>query len=540
MRAGRATSGQALETLDHVKRTLSSDDLVIMDDRGVIGLAGTMGGLETEIDDSTTSIALEAAHFSAEVVARMARRHRLSSEASRRFERGVDRVLAPYASARAAALLLEWGGGHYVGMTALEAPYEPTSIPIQPTLPGDVAGMPIDGEHVTAILTSIGCEVAQGGESVRVTVPPWRSDITDPADLVEEVIRLVGYDRLPSTVPTAAIGRGLTPQQRMRRRVGTALAARGGIEVLCYPFVGDAELDAMRVSRSDAKRSAVRLANPLSEEQPYLRSSLLPGLLATARRNCGRGNVDAMVFEIGMVVRGQVGRAVAKPSVDVRPSPQQWEEIESLLPEQPSMIAAVLTGEAAPAGWWGPSRLHDWSDAVAVVEVVAESLGLAFDRRRGVDPSFHPGRCVELLLGSEVVGVAGEVHPSVLEALGLPARTCAAELDLDACMAAALAVRPAPHVSSHPVAKEDLALVVRDDISAAAVEQALREGAGSLLESLRLFDVYRGPQVPSGHRSLAFALRLRAQDRTLDAAETAAARASAIAAAAERCGAVLR
>ena len=204
------------------------------------------------------------------------------------------------------------------------------------------------------------------------------------------------------------------------------------------------------------------------------------------------------------------------------------------------MIAAVLTGEATPAGWWGASRIHDWSDAVAVAEVVGECLGLTFTRRRGADPSFHPGRCVELLLGSAVVGVAGEVHPSVLEALGLPPRTCAVELDLDACTGAAQTVRPAPQVSSHPVAKEDLALVVPDDVPASAVEQALREGAGSLLESLRLFDVYRGPQVPPGHRSLAFALRLRAQDRTLDAAETAAARASAIAAAADRCGAVLR
>jgi phenylalanyl-tRNA synthetase beta chain len=204
------------------------------------------------------------------------------------------------------------------------------------------------------------------------------------------------------------------------------------------------------------------------------------------------------------------------------------------------MLAAVLMGEAEPAGWWGPSRAHDWSDALAVAEVVADSLGLELERRRGADPSFHPGRCVDLLLGSAVVGVAGELHPSVLEALGLPARTCAVELDLDACMGAALAVRPAPEVSTHPVAKEDLALVVPDDVPAAAVEQALREGAGGLLESIRLFDVYRGPQVPSGHRSLAFALRLRAQDRTLDAAETAAARAGAIAAAAERCGAVLR
>jgi phenylalanyl-tRNA synthetase beta chain len=538
--ARRPRTGDVLETLDHVTRTLDADDLVIADDRGLIGLAGTMGGLETEIDDATTAIALEAAHFSAEVVARMARRHKLSSEASRRFERGVDRQLAPYASARAASLLLQYGGGRYVGMTAVEAPVAEVVIEMPALEPSTVAGMPIADAVVVDTLTSVGCEVVTEGPLLRVTPPSWRSDLTDPADLVEEVIRLIGFDSVPSRLPIAAVGHGLTPQQRMRRRVGTMLASRGGVEVLCYPFVSDAELDALRIPADDPRRSDVRLANPMSDQQPYLRATLLPGLIAAVRRNAGRGNTSVNVFELGSVYRGAVTGEALRPSVLARPSDEQWRELNETLPSQPFHVAGVLAGERELDGWWGAARNHDWSDAVAAAVSVCDILGLTAVVRQGADPAFHPGRCAELLVDGSVVGTAGELHPRVVEATGLSDRTCAWELDLGALMAAAPAVRPAPRVGTQPVAKEDLALVVSDAVTAADVEEALRAGAGELLESVRLFDVYRGPQVPEGHRSLAFALRFRAPDRTLEAAETAAARQSALESAARACGAVLR
>lgn len=538
--ARRPRSGDTLETLDHVTRTLDADDLVIADDRGPIGLAGTMGGLETEIDDTTTAIALEAAHFSAEVVARMARRHKLSSEASRRFERGVDRQLAPYASARAASLLLEYGGGRYVGMTAVEAPVADVVIEMPVNEPSTVAGMPIADAVVVDKLTSVGCEVVKDGELLRVTPPSWRADITDPADLVEEVIRLIGFDSVPSRLPIAAVGHGLTPQQRMRRRVGTMLASRGGVEVLCYPFVSDAELDALRIPADDPRRSDVRLANPMSDQQPFLRATLLPGLISAVRRNAGRGNSSVNVFELGSVYRGAVSGQAVRPSVLDRPTDAQWRELNQTLPSQPFQVAGVLSGERELDGWWGVARNYDWSDAVAAALSVCDILGLAAVVRQGSDPAFHPGRCAELLVNGSVVGTAGELHPRVVEATGLSSRTCAWELDLGALMAAAPAVRSAPRVGTQPVAKEDLALVVSDAVTAADVEEALRAGAGELLESVRLFDVYRGPQVPDGYRSLAFALRFRAADRTLEAAETAAARQAALESAAQACGAVLR
>lgn len=542
VRAGRAIDGEQFESLDHVQRVLTSDDLVIRDDTGVIGLAGVIGGLHSEIDDDTTSIALEAAHFVPEVIARAGRRHRVSSEAGRRNERGVDRDLAPYASARAAALLLEFGGGHYVGMTAVEAGRPELVITLPMAEPGDVAGMPIAAPTVVSLLQAIGCEVADtDAPTLQVSPPSWRPDLTDPIDLVEEVIRLHGYDLLPSTLPAAPLGRGMTREQRLRRRVGTVLAARGLVEVLTYPFVGPGELDALRLPADDARRRTPRLANPLSEEQPYLRGSLLPGLLAVARRNTGRGTIDLALFELGSVFLGEVAKeAAVRPPVDRRPSDAEWRSLNDLLPHQPTHVAAVLAGNREPAGWWGPARAASWSDAIEAARVVALACGVELDVSSGDDPVFHPGRCARLELDGSVIGFAGELHPRVIESGALPDRSAAMWLDLDTLIAAAPSVRIAPVVGTQPQAKEDLAVVVDRSVPAADVQAALADGAGDLLESLRLFDVYEGPQVPEGKKSLAFALRFRAPDRTLDAVETAGAREAALAAAAERCGATLR
>ena len=540
LRAARAADGDLFETLDHVVRTLSSDDLVIRDDSGAIGLAGVMGGLHSEIDDATSSIALEAAHFEASTIARASRRHRLSSEASRRFERGVDRDLAPYASARAAALLLEFGGGHYVGMTAVEAPTDVRPVALPATMPGAVAGLVIPRETVVDLLAGVGCLV-EGDHDLRVLAPSWRPDLTDPIDLVEEVIRLHGYDLLPSTLPAAPLGRGLTREQRLVRRVGTVLAARGLVEVLTYPFVGATELDALLLPADDVRRRTPVLANPLSEEQPHLRGTLLPGLVAVARRNVGRGAYDLRLFELGTVFLGEVAATAARrQGVERRPTDEEWADLNDLLPQQPTHVAAIIAGQREPEGWWGPARPAGWADAIQTARVIADTCGVELTTEAGDDPSFHPGRVASLLVAGVVVGAAGELHPRVVEGAGLPARAAAMWLDLDAVIAAAPDVRQAPVVGTQPLAKEDLAVVVDARVPAAAVLAAVRAGAGELLESVRLFDVYAGPQVPEGKKSLAFALRFRAPDRTLDAAETAAARDAALAAAAERVGATLR
>ena len=547
VRPRAAGAGETLETLDHASRALSADDLVISDDSGPIGIAGVMGGLTSEIDNESTSIVLEAAHFDPTTIARTCRRHKLSSEASRRFERGVDRVLAPYASARATALLLQLGGGRYLGMTAVEAAHEPTTVALPVSLPSVTAGLAVDAATVVGHLRAVGCAVDDASDPLVVAPPSWRPDLTDPADLVEEVLRLVGYDAIPSTLPTAPAGFGLTERQKARGRVGRALAGSGFVEVLSYPFVGDVELDALGLPTDDPRRAMLLLANPLSDEQPGMRTTLLPGLVTAGRRNIGRGTSDLALFEIGSVSHlapGQEPRGTTtppRPSVTHRPSADELAALNALLPTQRAHVAVLLCGLRDRAGWWGPGVPSGWSDSVEAVRTVVAAVNRELVVRPGNSPMpWHPGRCAELVVEGVVIGHAGELHPRVVEAVGLPARSSMAEVDLDSLIPLARAVVSGPHVGTFPVAKEDIALVVESSVLASDVESALRSGAGELLESLRLFDVYEGPQVGEGRKSLAFALRLRAPDRTLSVDDITAVREGALAAAAAAVGASLR
>ncbi|MGB7981856.1 MAG: phenylalanine--tRNA ligase subunit beta [Candidatus Nanopelagicales bacterium] len=539
----RAAAGEVLETLDHVTRTLDPHDIVIADSGGPLALAGTMGGLDSEIDDTSHSVAIEAVHFSAEAVARMSRRHKLSSEASRRFERGVDSELPAIASARAAALLIEFGSATYVGTECTEEVPERAAICISADLPARVSGMTVGASRSAARLESIGASVRTERRDLLVTPPPWRPDLTDPFDLVEEVIRLEGYENLPSTLPRARAGYGLTLGQRLRRRVGRSLASAGLVEVLSYPFIGQAEVQTLGVAADDSRMALVRLANPLSDEAPFLRTTLLPGLIAAARRNLSRGNGELALSEVGLVFRGQgVGTALTppRPSVHRRPDSEHVAALEGLLPEQPRYAAGILAGERDRTGWWGRGRCADWSDALGIVADLAAELGVHLQTSSASAAPWHPGRCAAVRVGGQVIGHAGELHPRVLGDVGLPARTVAFEIDLDALLAAAPEAIIAPGFSTMPVAKEDLAVVVADDVPAEAVREALVLGGGPLLESVRLFDTYSGEQVGPDRISLTFALRMRAPDRTLSAAEVAQVRADALAAAEQQCGATLR
>jgi phenylalanyl-tRNA synthetase beta chain len=351
---------------------------------------------------------------------------------------------------------------------------------------------------------------------------------------------LRGYDRIPSVLPQAPAGRGLTRGQQLRRRVGRALAGAGWVEVVDFPFVGDADLDALELPADDPRRRVLRLHNPLSSEAPSMTTTLLPALLRTTARNLGLGAGSVQVFETAAVTRPRDGGPAPILPVDRRPTDAELAELLAALPDQPLHLALVATGDLVPSGWWGAGRRADWSDAVDAVRRVGDELGLALTTRAAALAPWHPGRCAELLLGDAVVGHAGELHPRVCATFGLPARSVAAEVSLEVLLEHAVHLRPAPRLSSFPVAKEDVALVVADDVPAATVETALREGAGDLLESVQLFDVYTGAQAGEGHRSLAFALRFRAPDRTLTEQETGAARAAAVARAGEVCGAVQR
>ncbi|HEY5785535.1 MAG TPA: phenylalanine--tRNA ligase subunit beta [Microlunatus sp.] len=536
----RAHAGEKLTTLDDVVRDLSTDDLLITDGSGPIGLAGVMGGASTEIGADTTSVVVEAAHFDAMTVARTSRRHKLSSEASRRFERGVDPAAAYAAAHRVADLLVELAGGTLVASeTVVGAVPAPAPTTIEADLAGRILGTHIDQGTAVSLLEAVGAAVVVDGTALTITPPSWRPDLTDPYDYVEEVGRLVGYDTIAPTVPRAPVGRGLTAVQRGRRAVTAAVVAAGFVEVLSFPFTAAEELDKLGVPADDRRRRLNRIANPLAETAPYLRTTLLPGLFAAVARNRSRGNDDLAIVETGSVFYAAEPAASApRPAVTGRPSDAELAAMDAALGDQPSHLAAVLTGNWRASGWQGSAVAAGWQQALAVTDLAAQALGVTLVRRSAEQASWHPGRCAEIATSDGVViGYAGELHPQVIAAYGLPERTAAAEIDLSALLAAAPPRGSVAPISSYPVAKEDVALIVGADVPAATVESALRRGAGPLLESVDLFDVYTGPQVGDGRKSLAFALRFRAAGRTLTDAESGAARDAAVAVAVTEVGA---
>jgi phenylalanyl-tRNA synthetase beta chain len=525
----RAKPGERLATLDGQDRALDAEDLVIADDTGPIALAGVMGGAATEVDAATTAVLIESAHFLPVPIARAARRHKLPSEASKRFERGVDPELAPVAAQAAVDLLVQLGGAEAGGDTDVDEHVAQLVLRLPIDLPGRLAGRDYESTVVRRRLVDVGCTV-DGDDVLRVTPPSWRPDLIGSAELVEEVWRLEGYDTIPVELPAAPAGRGLTERQRLRRTASRALAATGLLEVVLPPFVSDESLEALGGGMTPPS-----LLNPLAETEALLRPSLLPGLLAAVHRNVARGLTDVALFETGVVFPTPGSRASVAPGVDGRPSDDELAALNAALPAQPLHAGVTMAGRRQGRG-------VDWADAVEVVLATARALRLDLSVQPVAWGPFHPGRCAEILLAGRRVGLAGELHPRVTSRLSLPARTVAAECNLDMLLAAAEAVGPAPApiISAYPPASVDVAIVVDDAVSAADVEQSLRTGAGDLLEDIRLFDVYVGPQIGAGRRSLAYTLRLRAPDRTLTDTDVLGARDAAVAEAGRRHGAELR
>jgi phenylalanyl-tRNA synthetase beta chain len=548
----RARAGETLTTLDDVERPLYPEDLLITDGgTAVLAIAGVMGGATSEVGGSTTDVLVESAHFDPTSVARSSRRHRLTTEASKRFERGVDPDIAAVAAQLAVNLIVEFGGGGADdGVTDVDQRPARARIDLDPSLPARLIGLPYSREEVIATLREIGCDVLErsdsGSESgslpLSVLPPSWRPDLGNGPDFAEEVVRLRGYDQISSVLPQAGSGRGLTHGQRVRRVVANTLAGQGFVEVLTYPFVSAQNHDDLGLGADDPRRNTVRIANPLSDEAPLMRTSVLSTLVEALRRNVSRGQRDAAVFELGLVTR-PIGepQAAPVPGTRARPDDATLAQIMAAVPSQPRRVAFALTGDADPAGWWGPGRPADWTDVVGAARAIASALAVELVVTADDHAPWHPGRCARLeLADGTLVGHAGELHPKVVAALGLPPRTCAGELDVDVITAAGEVRVQARELSTYPVAQSDVALVVDEQVAAAALESALRQGAGELLESVSLMDIYRGDQVGPGHKSLAYRLVFRAPERTLTTKEVNGLRDAAIAAAAAAVGAVQR
>ncbi|GAT12898.1 phenylalanine--tRNA ligase subunit beta [Mycolicibacterium novocastrense] len=544
-----AEPGETVVTLDDVERRLDPADVLIVDDVATAAIGGVMGAGTTEVRDTTTDVLLEAAVWDPAAVSRTQRRLRLYSEAGRRYERSVDPAISVAALDRCATLLAEITHGT-VEPTLTDWRGEPPRddwsqppVTMAADLPDRTAGVTYAPGTAERRLTQIGARVVATEGTLTVTPPSWRPDLGQPADLVEEVLRLEDLETIPSVLPLAPAGRGLTPVQRRRRAIGKSLGLNGYVEILPTPFLPAGVFDQWGLPADDTRRTATTVLNPLDSDRPQLATTLLPGLLEALSRNVSRGAVDVGLFAIQQIVQPTPDtRALERIPTDRRPSDDEIAALNASLPRQPQHVAVVVCGLREPAGPWGPGRAVHPGDVFEAVQVIARAAGVELSLRSAAHLPWHPGRCAEVVLGDResgtVVGHAGELHPAVLERSGLPKRTCALELDLDAIPI--VERLPAPRVSPFPAVFQDISLVVDEDVAAAAVVDAVRAGAGPLLEDVRLFDVYTGPQVGAGRKSLAFALRFRAADRTLTEDEASAAREAAVQAAAERVGAEQR
>jgi len=529
----RAGAAQKFKTLDGVERTLNPDDLMVSDDEQPLALAGTMGGLSSEITESTTEIALEAVHFCPVCIAKNSRRHKLSSEASRRLERNVDPSLAEFASARFVQLLTAHSSAKHVATKVDGEPIFAPLLTIDPSYVSKILGFEIPPVKVAELLRVVGCDVDE--KSFTVDPPSWRPDLLTAADLTEEVARMIGYDKIPSVLPPRPLHASLTPTQKRRRAVATMLASRGLAEVQTFPFTNQATIDGMGFVGERA--ATYKVANPMSEEFPLMRVHLVPGLIEVAQRNISRGAKDFAIFEMGSIFRSSQKLVSAiSPDLSKRPDQKIIDEIFASVPAQGYHVAGLLVGKIENENWQGKARSYNWQDAIAYAQDILSLCNLQWSVARSDLAPWHPGRCAELIVNGKAVAHAGELHPRIIAAYGLPERSVAFAVALNALPDSQL-VRPTT-VGTMPAAVQDVALIVDSKVSAADVESALREGAGDLLESITLFDRY--DKIGDGKISLAFTLVFRAADRTLTGEEVSAMREAATVVAGKKFGAVVR
>ena len=495
----RAGEGETLVTLDEVERAFTEDDLLICDVERPVAVAGIMGGVLAEVSETTTDILLESAWFRREGIQRTRRRLDLSTEASMRFERGTDPEGVPLGAARASRLMAEWCGARVL-RGALEVGGAPSrrTVELRASRASAVIGYPVSGADAASVFDRLGmAHETVDGDRVSVEIPGYRVDLEREVDLIEEVARIQGYERIGSTLPPVRQAGGLPERYAFLGRVRDALVRAGLREVRQIPFVSDADLELT------GDRNGVRVTNPLQPEEGWLRTRLTPGLLKAVRRNAARQVRSVAIFEASTVFRRVGDTAEERP-----------------------MVAFALTGAADP-GWAGGGRTFDFFDAKGVVETFMAALGIGWSldggqssNAAGPGSPFHPGRAGFVRSGAgERIGVVGEIHPKVAASLDIPGRVAVGELDLNALMdlvPSAVQVRDVPR---YPPVRRDLAFTVDAGTPAGAMQSALEQAAGELLDSCLLFDVHSGHPLPKDKKSLAFSVDFRAPDRTLTDAE---------------------
>lgn len=505
----RAKPGERIETLDGQVRELTPDMLVITDAGGTPqALAGVMGGLHSEISEQTTRVLLESAMFNAGRISRTSRDLQLVSEASLRYERGVDRTFCATAADIACALLQELAGGTLVPgeVDVYQKPYVAPHITLRFDRVREICGADIEDAFMVDALTRLGCEVTPAKSTAEVVPPALRPDLQRECDLTEEILRLYGMDRVSATLPhSAQVHGGRTLAQQQARKIKQALLAFGASEAETYCFAEND--DAVKLGAPQLP-SAVELLNPLTHDMRYMRQLFLPGLLRSVQRNLARSIFDVALFEQGRVFAVK-------------------DEDRSVQPEEIRHVGCVLTGNCSPKNWAEPSRALDFYDSVAAIESIAHALRIPKMRLQTADPHVYtwlqPGRAACVYSGKTLLGWVGNVHPKTLKAFDIDVDVCAFELDQEALIAAATPLVRTRELADYPAINIDLALALDEDVPYETVAQRLRSAGGKWLESAELFDVYRDEErLGKNKKSLAFALTFRAQDRSLTSEEVAA------------------
>jgi phenylalanyl-tRNA synthetase beta chain len=530
----RAQEGETITTLDDVARTLDPDVCVIEDAEGPTSIAGIMGGARSEVNDGTTRVLMEAATWNGPNIQRTSTRLGLRTEASGRFEKQLQPEQGIDGQALAAKLMIELCGARQVGGTidvGGSGP-EPLTLRLREARVEALLGAPIPRDEQAEILARLGFGAVDTEDGLDVTVPYWRrDDVTREADLVEEVGRIWGFERLPLTLPSRrGVSGRLEPHQRVRRRAEDALVGAGLFEMLGWSFAAPSLVDRLGLPDTDPRRRLVRIANPMSEEQSVLRTTLLGSLLDNLQRNRARGHEDVRLWERGAVYLARDGGEAGNgriPGLD-------------RLPDEREHLAALLTGHVRPPTWRDaePARA-DFFAVKGVLGAVMDAVRVPWEVEPAPEPFLHPGRSARVLAAGEPAGWLGEIHPAVAARWDLE-QAAGFELDFRVLARAADVVPGYEDLTSFPAVRQDMALVVPDGVSAAEVVGVVREAGGPLLSRAEVFDVYRGAQVGEGSASLALRLEFRAGDRTLTDEEADKRRAKILAALGDRLGARLR
>jgi phenylalanyl-tRNA synthetase beta chain len=533
----RAQAHERLTTLDGAERELNTDMLLIADPKRALAVAGVMGGLASEITESTDTVLLESACFARQSVWRTSRTLKLRTEASSRFEKGLDPAMAPPALDRAASLLSQMGAGEACSgiVDAYPSPEAPVVVETTDRWIEHRLGSGIGADGIADCLARLGFGVGvrasqDGATKMTVSIPSSRGDVREPIDLVEEVARIWGYNEVPATIPEGTLPGGYSEEYAFFEQVKQALAGAGGSEALTFPFVSEADFDVMGFAPEDPRREAIRVANPLVEEQSLMRTTMYPAMLAALRTNINRRRRGVFLFEIGRTYTPtDAVRAGLEPSRGETPAVER------------PVLAGVMSGVAEDGTWYAPERRYDFYDAKGIIELLCAGLhidGVTFSRDEC--PPFHPGRTAAIVRDGVRLGTVGQVHPLVAAGYQIPEATLLFELDMTQLWEAAQCIREYAPLPKYPAVERDVAMVLRRDIASADVERTIRAVGGALVESVRLFDVYEGPQVGEGRRSLAFSITYQAADRTLTDAEVNQVHDAVRVALARELGAVLR